>query len=488
MPKIDLEVSCYDDPIELYTQKKTEPKPVEYFTEGLNEDQLKAFHGIINSNSKHIILEGAAGTGKTFTLAKILNYFDSQLYTIAAVAPTHKACHVMERTGLKAGLNVEYCTLAAALRLKPGRNDHGAKVSQENHGSQRKQLHEFDVAWIDESSMIKESEYTRISTRPCKHLTIFTGDSFQLPPFGEDVSPVFERVEESFTLTKIERYQGSIGAYVTSIREQPYAANLPALSTEFDTEDKSSGILKYTSSQSWLRVMAKAFKSDEYKINPDYCKIIAYRNDRATKLNQFIRSELYPNAEVRFIQGDKLITKSPVFNDEGDLIIQTQKELQILEASIGTSRMDNLIIKHWVLDVITDEGVVKTLTPVHEDSEEELSNWLSITRGLIKSGESKWNWRNFDEVLHKYLLDDKENKDRKGNVLGISYQSVLQYAFAITVMSSQGSTYNNIFVDLGDINVLLKVGTDSVDAKRLKRNKAAYTALTRASNRVMALV
>ena len=466
------------------------------FTDGLNEDQLVAFVGITTTKDRLVTLSGSGGTGKTFTLIRILKHFLSLQYSVAGIAPTHKACNVMRSMGAELGSDVEFCTLSAALRLKPGRNEVGNKQTQSNSRSKRAQIHEFDVVWIDECSQVKQSELKLILANPAQKLIIFTGDEKQMSPYGELSSPVFRMVMEWYRLTKIERYGGVLADYVQSVREDMQSDKLPVLNTAYDTTSKDTGIVKYTDSDAWMNVIKSAFGSDAYKKNPDHCKAIAYRNARVNVLNIFIRNVIHPGVTDRFVEGDKLVTKSPIFTFDqfGEVnqfpAFNTQEELFVFSATIGESIVDNLTIKHWIIEVSSDSRFnAHTLTPVHADSEKDLSEWLLATRLDLKDGScKKWSWKGFDEVLQKYLIDDKEVRNKKGQVIGITYESVLSYAFAITAFSAQGSTYSNVFVDLKDIDVLLKVGTDTLTEKREKRNKAAYVALTRASKRVFALV
>jgi len=106
------------------------------FTDGLNEDQMAAFEGITSTNSKVVILSGSGGTGKTFTLIRILKYFLSLQYSVAAIAPTHKACNVMRAMG--AELDAEFCTLSAALSssravMKLARRKHNLTLDRNGH-------------------------------------------------------------------------------------------------------------------------------------------------------------------------------------------------------------------------------------------------------------------------------------------------------------------------------------------------------------------
>ena len=63
----------------------------------------------------------------------------------------------------------------------------------------------------------------------------------------------------------------------------------------------------------------------------------------------------------------------------------------------------------------------------------------------------------------------------------------VDYAYAMTVHKSQGSTFKNVFLDVGDIlanrteNVINLYG---VNARVREKNQLLYVAMTRAANRV----
>jgi hypothetical protein len=474
------------------------------FTETLNSDQLNAFELITDINPTSyecqvFLLEGAGGTGKTYTLAKILQYLDALDYSIMAIAPTHKAKGVMkfmlERSNLH---SVEVSTVSAALRLKPGRvGKDGLKATVANEHSSHRQIHEFDVVWIDECSMIKEFELTSILARPSKKVLIFTGDRYQLPPVKDgsrDISAVFEKVTNLVTLTKVERYAGYLAVYANHLRQSIdlKSANIPEVSTVFDSADKSTGLVRYTDKDSWTEVMINCFKrfwSEDLITANSSVKAIAYTNKRVAELNSIIRYSIKGSNAPEYMVGDPLVCKTmiqlmPTFDSKLD----TQTELTVLEASIKTSHVFGLNLVHWVLRCANESDFTEVeLTPIHDNSRKDLIDYLEQQRFEILK-QSNPNWYTWEKVLHRFCLDDNQTTNKKNDsVQGVTYTNRLSFSYAITAHQSQGSTYKNCFVDIGNINTILKVGSDSIENKRAARNRCAYVAFTRASKRVFVL-
>ncbi len=63
----------------------------------------------------------------------------------------------------------------------------------------------------------------------------------------------------------------------------------------------------------WLETVRSYFKSDEYKTNPDYTRLLFWRNKTAAEANRFVRSRLWGKDAPIFVPGDRLIARKPLF-------------------------------------------------------------------------------------------------------------------------------------------------------------------------------
>ena len=55
------------------------------------------------------------------------------------------------------------------------------------------------------------------------------------------------------------------------------------------------------------------FEQEDWLSNPDYVRIIAWRNKTVDKYNQAVREALYGENVEQLVIGDRLIAKKPVF-------------------------------------------------------------------------------------------------------------------------------------------------------------------------------
>ncbi|KJU86014.1 recombinase D [Candidatus Magnetobacterium bavaricum] len=137
--------------------------------DGLEEDQREALNKAITS--KVFILTGAPGTGKTFTIKKIIEAFSGQAIVLAA--PTGKAAkRIFEQTGIEA---------YTIHRLLGAQMKDGRFVFAHNQDCP---LHE-KVVIIDEVSMVDVNlMVSLLEAIPSGAWLILVGDSYQLPSVG----------------------------------------------------------------------------------------------------------------------------------------------------------------------------------------------------------------------------------------------------------------------------------------------------------------
>lgn len=137
--------------------------------EGLADDQKEALEKAVTSGV--FILTGAPGTGKTFTIKRIMNSFPDA--RVALAAPTGKAAkRVFEQSGMKA--------LTIHKLLEPQKVG-GRFVFTRGHENPI----EADLIVLDEVSMVDTSLFARFleAVAPGTRL-VLVGDTYQLPSVG----------------------------------------------------------------------------------------------------------------------------------------------------------------------------------------------------------------------------------------------------------------------------------------------------------------
>lgn len=169
----------------------------------------------VDRREKPFVLSGQAGTGKTFTVSRIVEAIRSLSLKVrvALCAPTHKAVKVLKDFASAAGLtDIHVTTVHSLLHVKPGQvNEYGRRKLEAIGYSREPRFYEFGLVIIDESSMISQELLDLMEAHQVP--TLFQGDKNQLAPVEEEkdgspsISPVFGRNPEyQVHLDQVVRY------------------------------------------------------------------------------------------------------------------------------------------------------------------------------------------------------------------------------------------------------------------------------------------
>lgn len=407
----------------------------------LNHDQQKAEQAFIqflaNPNQHELTICGHAGTGKTYLVKHLLNTFHNTLKAMSILtnqsiklvpqltATTHKAAKA-----LKSSTNTDVKTIHSFLGLSVY-NDYKTGKTRLTK-SKNTTVHKNILLFIDESSMI-DFDLQRIireCTINCKIVYILDHRQL-LPIYASNNCPVYENVHNKALLKSIMRQAADnpiiqlADMFRQSIEEQkgiikPIPTDLPQIRKLNGSSFKEAIINSFTNSN-W---------------NPDTSKILAYSNDRVNQYNNFVR-KLHTDSELPFI-GESLVTNSPVMDPKGIMIYPNEYEVTITQVKEATAHG----IPAYYLELDSKHNVYMA-----KDSKQ-------LTK-LIKSVKSDGNFPLMFQIQNTFAN--------------------LRSNYACTVHKSQGSTYENVFIDLSNIsecNVL-----DTV-------MRLVYVAFTRASSNV----
>ena len=199
------------------------------------EEALKKLLSFVLNDDKAFVLNGYAGTGKTFLINHFINEYPKYIHyndniketytdrTISITATTNKAVEVLKQYYPNAR------TLYSCLGLQPKKEDELIKTWR--HGS-------YPISGllvVDESSMLSKKALEIVESIP-NLKTIYIGDSTQLPPPNEEVSPVFTKGYPSYSLTELMRQpQGILQDNCESCRravvEERFPVSLFSLTT-----------------------------------------------------------------------------------------------------------------------------------------------------------------------------------------------------------------------------------------------------------------
>src|SRR5574337_198863 len=109
-----------------------------------------------DDEAAEMYITGVAGTGKTTSLAELLQWcLDNNVKTVTT-AYTHKACGVLRNKLPKAA---SVATLHSFLSKRPTINDKALVVAHVDGNTDARDVEEVRVLFIDEPSMVSEKDF-----------------------------------------------------------------------------------------------------------------------------------------------------------------------------------------------------------------------------------------------------------------------------------------------------------------------------------------
>ena len=456
----------------------------------LNGDQKKAFEElkdfIHDKNDDNIyVLKGWAGTGKTYCVSFLVRYVldviypNKNWYKIAVTGPTNKSVRVIKKTtGIK-NARVTFQTIHKLLGLTERITSDGQQEFV-NQGDFEPQIRKTKLLIIDEVSMLNDDLFHEILRYRSDIKIICMGDPAQIPPVGKpDCIPFMDELLEMYGIKTLElktimRQKGDNPIIDTSVLirtdlENPYAET----GVESNLNDRGEGIefLNLNSSsirESFNDILSSYFNSEEFKEDPEYSKIIAWRNKTVEKMNQLVRKVIYGDESIgsKILLGEKLIANNPII-EMGQILFNTNDEFTVDKFEIKTEKAgvadEEGTLKYYETGVTflndEDKKVTYFIDILHEDSESYffvLANKLKKI-AIEKRGKEK-SWIKYYDFIRRF--------------------ADVSYAYSITAHKSQGSTYTTAFVLEDDIDVNPNV---------VERNRIKYTAYTRSSKKLYVL-
>ena len=455
----------------------------------LNEDQQQAFDTIkdfISDSSDDIyVIKGWAGTGKTFCVSLLVKYVLEALYPnktwykIAVTGPTNKSVRVIKKQTGIINNRIVFTTVHKMLGLKERITSEG-KQEFVNDGEFRPPIASTKLLIIDEVSMLSDDLFHEIIKYRGKIKIICMGDPAQIPPVGRpDCIPFRPELAELYNiktveLKKIMRQKEGNPIIDTSILIRSDLEN-PSIKTGTVSKvsEKGEGIefLNLNSPEIKLKfpsILDSYFNSDKFKEDPEYAKIIAWRNKTVSTMNNLARKVIYgeDSLKAKILIGEKLIANNPVI-ENNDILFNTNDEFSVVNFKIKEAKFkmeeECIVLQYYETGVsyLNDDGkeLVLYIDILHENSEsgfQVLANHLK-KNAIEKKGKEK-SWIKYYEFLRRF--------------------ADVSYAYAITAHKSQGSTYQAAFVLEDDIDVNINV---------IERNRIKYTAYTRSSNKLYVL-
>ncbi|MDY7012225.1 MAG: AAA family ATPase, partial [Cyanobacteriota bacterium] len=447
----------------------------------MNADQRAAYEKLLaftqaegNRNqpeTNKFLLTGEAGTGKTYLIAQYCRQVKENhpQLKIAFTAPTHQAVKVLAKMARTQGLEVEAKTTHSLLGLKQQINNETGEIffAPDKYASQ----HYPDLVIVDETSMISRELAEKLEELPNKGTQIiFMGDPQQLPPVNEVESPVFQdQFLDKAHLSEVMRYGGEIGNIARTI-----GRNLEAQPYNW-LNNSTDGQIQNLPSNDWLKQTLQEFSSPQFEKNKNHIRILTYTNARKNELNATVRNHLFKSTGgvtpplPEYVEGDFIRASETCFaiGERGEGALNNSEEAIIKKAELITDPLSQL--KVWnldleILDPLDKESSKINIKTVAQESQKDYEKQLNILKNKARrsqGSERKIAWRDFYSLKEQFAKID--------------------YGYAITVHKSQGSTYEKVAIDEG--NIISNYQRRPERAK--ERNQLMYVALTRAKNQVL---
>lgn len=426
-------------------------------------EKLKEFVDI--GTGMHL-LQGYAGTGKTFLMGEIVQYCKMKSVSILATAPTHKAVKVLKD---KTQISTDFATIHSALGMKEFIDDDG-NLSFRSDPLLGYPAEKYDLILIDEASMIPDVIFDDLAKLAGKgKKVLFVGDPLQIPPVNHDYAmPFLRKVQEEYNIgvaTMKEIIRQAVGNPIienahdirTRIEERvPILKRQPVQTDVGEVIHVPMGFQDLFQNQ-----VLPMYKTATYLRDIDYVKVIGWRNDTVNMYNYMIREHIFGEGLPKIVVGDRLIADAPII--ENSIIHVSTNEEMIVEGV--TEEEEDLggdyILRYYKtrIKVIGRTGVFNEymIRIIHENSEAAYDKICQLQIKLAKtypkgSYQSKSAWMDY----YKF----------------IEHWHKVKYSYCITAHKSQGSTYDTAYVLQWDIMANQDV---------FERNRILYTACTRPS-------
>lgn len=445
-----------------------------------NEAILKINEFIKSFDYDVFLLKGAAGTGKTYLIKEIVNLIiqNENLY-FKVLAPTGKAVK-----NIKEKNSIENITTVHSLIYKRTPKEN-IKDKEENGTDETKiekvvfELKENTdidnyIYIVDESSLISDNkhsneflifgsellltdliEYTKIKEK--KNKIIFIGDDYQITRGNQDLSALSENYlhkrfglnTDSFELIDIVRQSWNNPIIKEAIKIRDAIKN------------KKFNYLEIKSDGNYIKKLENHNQVSEYQecINKDgiiETAVIKYSNKQVKTSNEKIREGVFRYKDS-IQQGDTIMFYRNYFKND-DIFISNGEIGKVLKVYNREEPIKVNNKKKELIATLQFIDIEIEIFPYRNLRIKILENFLNSESPELQSNEIQALIIHFKQN-NKVIINGKE-KEPTPKTCGSAkeyYKKLMQdpyfncalvkYAYSITGHKSQGSEWNNVFVD-----------------------------------------
>lgn len=422
----------------------------------LGEEQLQVLHDIVdiilyNFKNKDFLnpinLGGAAGTGKSISTGFLLEWLNEKGFSVTLCAPTHKASLVLKKYN---GRDAK--TIHSLLALSPQVDILKLDIRDLRFFAKddKKMSIPYDgVVICDEASMVSSDLYDLLLEK-CSlmgTMIIFCDDYAQLNPVKEEEQSKVFKCKHQFRLTKIYRQSEKSG-----LKDILQTLRTSEIYEWNNCEGEDGNLFIEKDLKTFCKKATKEFKYEIDHRDILHTKILSYTNTRVSNYNKAIHKFLWNDDE--FLHKGEILTAYENFKNQlgkADIVNSMDyivEDITPMKIQIPYYHKSCNGYKVTLYDEYSNETVsVPLLAP--EECNEELAIFIETIRqtaiNSIKYARSV-NWKKYYEIMESFCTSKELFTDNR-----CIRKATFKYGYAITVHRSQGSSYDNVFIDMKDI-------------------------------------
>jgi len=465
-------------------------------------DQVNKF--LHDPNAKCLVFKGYAGTGKTTVISHCLeNYLKDRRRNVIFTATSNEATGVLKGAIywlMNANPEQVDCmtahkahSLVVKKRVKwvgkEAIDETWCERKTRKDKSSRRDIPVepitmgYKVVVIDECSMVdtKLMKWVVDDASRYGYKVIFMGDPAQLPPIKEMISQSFAPPMEvwgSLELTKVMRMSNEKDSMklVARAREAvdiegvrcPRSKDLQAFCARSGI-DLNNSDLSFKNNAESMKFIKEMVQSEEFRDNVNHFRALAYTNERIDYLNDRMRGwylgelsqirEILPDERLRFDAPYKTPSGEEIDNGTRVHVHFAVPSVTSYEHEQADGKWVTFYFETYHIYVEDMMGQKFWVCYLSQNELERFRTILNEQADLCEeaANQGKKPWRPFYQL-----------KEYFGN---------LNYSYAMTVHSAQGSTINHVWVDVNEI-------TGNTKSSNTEKKKLLYVAFGRAKQTV----
>ena len=457
------------------------------------DDQNKAYNDLSdwinkpfdNKDYKRALI-GPAGTGKTFLVKALISNSKISYSRIGLAAPTHKAARVL-KTSI-GNINCVVNTLQSDLGLRLNIQSDNFDINNPPFDPKgRIKIGEYYLYIVDEASMISKSLMTLLE-RFCLQSSVkllVMGDNSQLAPVNEHFSTAFKNIKSN-TLKQVVRQDDTnpVKKLLDLLRLDIECRTFRFLEYiyhhKYEINDDNTQGFYVCNTEQFNQAIIKNFNTTDFTKNIDLCRIVAYTNKQVTIWNNFVRNNLVKDSNKAVITKNDLILSYVTIVDDFLAPIITNCEEYIIKDIVNYIH-PKYEVKGFMITFTSIHGGVTTkpLFVLDHTDVPSVRKYVLISNEFIEKGRRYGSnaWKDYYEFKNEVLLITNV-LNNQGKII---FNRDIDYGFALTSHKSQGSTFENVLVDINDI-VYDSNGHPYDDAQEI--NRRLYVACSRCRNKL----